>query len=133
MNLTEQQYLDYMAQHGFPLDPTLTLHVPGHLDPESPEGTLANRLYTCATTAGWLYYHTHDSRKSTPGWPDVALAHPDGGPLYLWELKSARGQVSPAQRRWLEALAHCTHVETAVYRPGDWPAIAARLTRRAYP
>jgi hypothetical protein len=131
MNMTEQEYLDYMARHGLALDPTLTLRSPASgMAPESPEGILQGRLQQFATAAGWLFFHPHDSRKSTPGWPDVALCHPEGGPLFLWELKSASGQASPAQRRWLDALSKATRIETGLYRPADWPTLQALLVKR---
>ncbi len=131
MRMSEQDVVDHLARLGLPLDPTLTVRHPGSaMAAEASEDVLTARLRTFALQAGYLYYHTHNSRKSEAGWPDVALIHPGGGPLYLWELKSAAGVVSPDQRRWLDALAQVTHVETGVYRPADWTTIQTLLTRK---
>jgi hypothetical protein len=128
---TEADAIAHAQRHGLALDPALTVPAPtSGMDPLSPEGVLEARLRMFAMQAGYLYYHTHNSQRSNPGYPDSALVHPDGGPLYLWELKSADGQVSLAQRRWLDALAKVTHVETGVYRPEDWATLQALLTRR---
>lgn len=128
---TEADAIAHAQRHGLALDPALTVRPPvSAMDPLSPEGVLEARLRTFALQAGYLYYHTHNSKRSDPGYPDCALVHPDGGALYLWELKSAEGQVSPAQRRWLDALARVTHVESGVYRPADWGTLQGLLTRR---
>lgn len=129
MHMTEQEYLDYLRRQGMPLDATLTVPALPAMDPASPEGVLEARLRTFAKAAGYLYYHTYNSKRSDPGYVDCTIVHPDGGPLFLWELKSAEGQVSPAQRRWLDALGKVTHVETGVYQPWNWCEITAKLRR----
>jgi hypothetical protein len=53
-----------------------------------------------------MRYHTHDSRRSPAGFPDLVLVHPtrpELGIVFL-ELKSAKGRTSPAQARWIMAL-----------------------------
>jgi VRR-NUC domain len=130
---TEADAIAHAQRHGLALDPALTVRPPASgMDPRSSEAALESRVQVYATETGWLRYHTQGkgSRRSAPGFPDDVLVHPNGGPLYLWEYKSATGQVSPAQRRWLDALAHVTHVETGVYRPEDWATLQALLTRR---
>ena len=69
------------------------------------------------STGHTLVYHTHDSRRSPSGWPDVAAIKPAGGTLYLCELKTDVGIVSEAQQAWLTALAGCTGVVAEVWRP----------------
>ncbi len=131
MRMSEQEVVDHLARLGLPLDPTLTVRHPGStMDVDTTEDILTARLRTFALQAGYLFYHTHTSKRSEAGWPDCALVHPDGGPLYLWELKSAEGVVSPPQRRWLDALAQVTHVETGLYRPADWATLQTLLTRK---
>ena len=98
---------------------------------EAPEGVLQGRIRELALETGHLFYHTYSSKRSDPGWVDIAICHPDRpGPLFLWELKSRNGEMSPAQRRWLDALNKVTRVEAACYRPADWPLIVESLTRR---
>lgn len=78
-----------------------------------------------AQLTGWLVYHCNDARRSTPGWPDLALCRPPR--LLLVELKTTRGRLRPEQRVWLAALTECTGVEVAVWRPADWPMIERTL------
>ena len=68
---------------------------------------------------GWaLTYHTHDSRKSEPGWPDLVLCHPRRCRILFIELKTETGQTTPEQDSWLIALAACG-LEVATWRPSD--------------
>jgi|SRR5882672_5625607 len=107
-----------------PLEPT-----PQAIAAEATGTAFQNTLYTYALNHGWLFYHAYKSRKSTPGWPDVALCHPEGGPLYLIEIKRVDEAVSAFQQRWLEALEKVTHVETGVWRPADWPQVQRLLAQ----
>jgi hypothetical protein len=89
-----------------------------------------------AERLGWLVYHTHDSRRSNPGFPDLVLVRRDR--LIFAELKTEKGKVKPAQAQWLDALRAATvnlidpaaqalgvkaGVGVYVWRPGDWPEI----------
>lgn len=108
-----------------PPRPTLTLPV------GVSEATMQDKLRGGARGLGYLYYHTHMSKRSDPGWPDTAIVRPDGGALYLWEVKRADGEVSTAQQRWLDALTRVTHVEAGVYYPADWSMMRDVLARGA--
>ena len=55
-----------------------------------------------AEAQGWLCYHTHDSRRSPSGFPDLVLVRPPR--LIFAELKSQRGRVRPDQQAWIVAL-----------------------------
>ena len=50
---------------------------------------------------GWKVHHETDSRRSKPGWPDIVALNADGR-LFVAELKTATGKVSPSQEEWLE-------------------------------
>lgn len=90
------------------------------LDPAiETEGQLESKLRLYAKGLGKLYYHTFNSKRSDPGYPDCSILDPQGGTLWVVELKSEDGVVSPAQRRWLEALSKVTRVETGVYKPSN--------------
>jgi hypothetical protein len=71
-----------------------------------------------------MHFHPYDSRRSTPGWPDLVLVRPPE--IVIVELKTARGRLRPEQGDWLDALAGCG-IETAVVRPADADALVARL------
>jgi len=81
-----------------------------------------------AKLTGWRCYHTHDSRRSAPGFPDLALCRP---PVIVFaELKTDTGKARPEQRDWLAALGGCESVEAALWRPSDWREIEEVLKRR---
>ena len=71
--------------------------------------------------AGWLgyrlIYHTHDSRHSAAGFPDLVLV--GRGRLIFAEVKSAKGELSPQQLAWFAGLLD-VGAEAYVWRPVDW-------------
>ena len=78
----------------------------------------------------WLVYHTYDSRRSVPGFPDlVAIRAPrPGSParLIAAELKSSRGTTTPEQDAWLQAFRE-VGAEVFIWRPAQWEEIEATL------
>lgn len=79
-----------------------------------------------ARSHGWLVYHTHDSRRSEPGFPDLVMVRDDE--VIFVELKSETGRVSPSQRKWLDALSNARRVRVPpVWRPSDMDDIMAML------
>jgi hypothetical protein len=131
---TATQYCIWHAQlaraAGIALPAAMLPRVPFTLPSDAPEGQLQGEIQKLCTQLGLLFFHVHDARKSAPGWPDCAIIHPEGGPLYLWELKNATAEPEPNQERWLRALERATRVDVQVYRPADLPLIAERLTQR---
>jgi hypothetical protein len=84
------------------------------------------QVLTLARWCGWWAFHPFDSRRSAPGWPDLALLRP---PRVLFvELKSDRGRVTAEQEWVLEALRACG-LEVCVWRPSDWAEIEEQLAR----
>ena len=71
---------------------------------------------------GWLVYHTFDSRKSEPGYPDLCMIK-DGVIMFV-ELKTDKGKVTTAQRQWIERLIrhqyHCENLVVEIWRPHIW-------------
>jgi hypothetical protein len=67
---------------------------------------------------GLLTYHTYDSRRSQPGFPDLVIVGRDH--MLYRELKTDTGRVSAEQIQWLEALRRLG-VDADVWRPKDWP------------
>ena len=78
-----------------------------------------------ALSRDWMVYHTFDSRRSDPGFPDLVLVRP---PRILFaELKTQGGRVRPEQQVWLDGLGRCGDVETFLWRPADWDSILETL------
>lgn len=82
------------------------------------EDQFQQQVLGLAKVLGWLAYHTRDSRRSQPGFPDLVLVHALQGRVIYAELKSAGGRLSDPQRTWLAALATCG-AEVALWRPAD--------------
>ena len=80
-----------------------------------------------AVRAGWRCYHTYDSRRSQPGFPDLVLVHAGRGLLLFRELKTQTGKLTPAQRHWLADLK-AAGSDVAVWRPLDWHTDVIRRT-----
>lgn len=89
------------------------------------EKAFLQQVREVAGLCGWLCYHTHDSRRSEPGFPDLVLVRSPS--VVFAELKTDTGRLTPAQAAWLEALKQCSGIEAHVWRPGDWDAIVSRL------
>ena len=94
------------------------------------EAQLLARTREVCKRLGMLFYHTRDSRGSDPGWVDVATVRPEGGTLYLLELKRLGETPTLAQRRWLEALARVERVESGVLYPDDLDTWVHHLQRQ---
>ncbi len=74
-----------------------------------------------ASVLGWTCYHTHDSRRSSAGFPDLTLVHPTHGVVWM-ELKSARGRLTVDQEWWI-VLLQGAGARAGVFRPSDWPIV----------
>lgn len=67
----------------------------------------------------WRVYHTYDSRRSAPGFPDLCMVHAGQGRVIFAELKSTTGRVSADQREWLQDLTTAGQ-EAYLWNPKDW-------------
>lgn len=76
----------------------------------------------------WVVYHTHDSRRSQPGFPDVVALHPPSADKLVLELKTEKGKATPAQLQWLAWFDACG-VEAQVARPSDIDQLIARARK----
>jgi VRR-NUC domain len=75
-----------------------------------------------------LTFHTWDSRRSEPGFPDLVLVRPPR--VVFVETKTERGRIRRDQRKWLDQLAACEAVEAYLVRPSDAGRILEVLRRR---
>ena len=80
-----------------------------------------------AALFGWLAYHTYDSRRSAPGYPDLTLVHAERRRIIFAELKTDRGRLTEAQREWANAIA-AAGGEYRLWKPKDWSEIAFTLS-----
>lgn len=85
------------------------------------ESELQGFVTTLARLHGWLAYHTHDSRRSEAGFPDLTMVR--GNRIIFAELKSEKGRVTPAQQKWLDAISASSGAESYVWRPSDLDTI----------
>jgi len=84
------------------------------------EAELQSHVMALAKSLGYTQqYHTHDSRRSQAGFPDLVLIHNRTKKLMFAELKAQAGRVSPAQESWLNDLRMGGQV-AEVWRPSDW-------------
>lgn len=96
------------------------------------EAELQRLVAEACARLGLLCYHTYDSRRSQPGYPDCTIV---GTRLIHRELKSARGTLTPEQRRWGSRINRAEGGDWAVWRPVDWynGVIKAQLLAIARP
>ena len=81
------------------------------------EEDLQQAVIDLAETLGWLCYHTHDSRRSQPGFPDLVMVR---APRILFaELKADKGVITNEQHQWMLALRE-TPAEVHLWRPEHW-------------
>lgn len=90
----------------------------GHPVDTLTEAQLQGTITDMATLLGWRWYHTHDSRRSVPGFLDLYLVHAGQRRVMLREIKTTKGRLSPAQRDWLADLKAAGQ-DADVWRPAD--------------
>lgn len=95
------------------------------------EAAFQQQVLGLASFYNWRAYHTHDSRRSQAGFPDLVLLR--APELIFAELKTDTGRLRPEQADWLEQLQlladACEPVEVYLWRPADFDEIHARLAR----
>ena len=87
------------------------------------EKRLQEYVIAMARACGWLCYHTHDSRRSAPGYPDLTMIRASDGRLIHAELKREGGTFRPDQVIWLGELREVARergTEVYTWRPSDW-------------
>ena len=65
------------------------------------EKQFQSQVVRIAKVFGWMAYHTYDSRRSEPGFPDLVLVRER---VMFRELKTEKGRLTPAQKLWGERL-----------------------------
>ena len=88
-----------------------------------------NEVQTLAAWGGWSYYHTHDSRRSQPGFPDLVLWRER---VIFAELKTEKGRVRPDQKRVMNELKKAG-ADVYLWRPSDRDEVDAVLLKKPHP
>ena len=89
------------------------------------EKQFQSKILKLAKQFGWAAYHTYDSRRSAPGFPDLVLVKDR---LLFRELKTDTGRISEAQKLWGNMLMKA-NVDYKVWRPKDMDAITEELSK----
>ena len=90
------------------------------LNRSASEADFQSQLRSVALARGWLYYHTYNSRRSDPGFPDAVLVRDDR--LIFAELKSIkhrRQKPTARQQIWLDALRLIPGIEVYLWYTDD--------------
>ena len=109
---------------GADTEPDTDIYGSIHLRDDDPrlgmlEHSLQDGILELAEHLGYLTYHTHDSRRSNPGFPDLVLCHPGRRRTIFAELKSTKGHVTRTQDMWLTGLATAGN-NVHLWQPYDW-------------
>ena len=91
------------------------------------EKQLQSDIIRIAKRCGWKVYHTHDSRRSEFGYPDLTMVR--HGRLIFAEIKRELGKPTLEQSRWLEALSMVPGTEVYIWRPQDIQEIEGVLSK----
>lgn len=79
-----------------------------------------------ARRQGWEPYHTFNSKRSVPGFPDLVLIR--GPVLIVAELKVKKNKPTAAQEKWLALFAGVPGVRVFRWRPENWQDIVKELS-----
>jgi len=92
------------------------------------EKQFQSQVIDLAQKLGYLCYHTYDSRRCSPGFPDIVIVG-RGRILYRdREMKTSKGKLTDAQRNWGEKL-QASGGDWCVWRPSDMEEIIANLMK----
>ena len=81
------------------------------------EKSFTQQIADLSKMLGYKYYHPWLSIHSPRGFPDCCLVK--GERLIFAELKREKGELSPHQVEWLDALKATGKAEVYVWRPSD--------------
>lgn len=122
MRITEEEYRAYL-QRGV----SLLRPAPPVSRSAEREADFQARVMKIAKAHGYLCYHTHDSRKSQEGFPDLVLTKP--GRLLFLELKSTT-KLDHDQETWLAVLGKSVPgVVAGCFYPEQYDEIVTLLTQ----
>ena len=71
----------------------------------------------------WTVYHTYNSQRSEPGFPDLVLVKHK---CIFRELKTDKGRITEPQKLWINKLQEAG-ADAKIWRPKDWDEIEETL------
>ncbi len=83
------------------------------------EAELQRQVVQLAEVLGWSWYHTHDSRRSPAGYPDLHFWHTRKKASVFVELKTEKGKLRPAQVDTIATMG-AAGLQVQVLRPSHW-------------
>lgn len=83
------------------------------------EDSVLGQMRQVFEAMGFLTYHTYDSRRCPPGFPDLWVL--GFGKLLVLELKAGRNTTTTEQGRWLTEL-RTSGIDARVYHVSQWPS-----------
>lgn len=87
--------------------------------PQLTEAQFQQQVIDLAKLHGYtLIYHTHDSRRSQPGFPDLVLVSERHGRALFRELKTGTGRLTEAQFNWISGMKEAK-LNAGIWRPAD--------------
>lgn len=89
------------------------------------EAEFQKSVIDAAAVIGWKWHHEKFSLGTRPGYPDLTLAHPNHGMLWL-ELKGPRGKIYPEQQEWIDFL-NLAGQKAYILRWDQWDVVEALL------
>jgi Holliday junction resolvase len=99
------------------------------VDAAMSEAEYQAQIIALAVAQGWRVYHTHDSRRSHAGWPDLICVR--GAVLLALEVKAEKGKATLEQEQWIAALKQVKYVDAAIVKPSNWNDVEKVLTAKA--
>ena len=93
------------------------------------EDELDDVIREACRVRGLLAYHTHDSRRSAPGFPDWVIVGKGGAIMRECKGYNARGRLgklTPAQWTWLRTFQNAG-IDATFWAPEDW--VTGRIDR----
>ena len=112
------------------MQPTITPGPSFYVRDDMTEKEFMSAVIKLAESKGWKVYHTHDSRRSQTGYPDLTMVRCNdvaGGRVIFAELKTETGKTTKAQDDWLRAL-EAAGQEVHLWRPSCWDGIVRLLS-----
>ena len=94
-------------------------------DSKMSEKAYQDQIVQLAKANNWLVYHTYDSRRSEPGFPDLIMVK--GRRLIAIEVKKEGKKTTPAQDMWISAMNLVVSTSAWVARPSDWEDVKLDL------